>query len=101
MEKRLQTKVVKWLREQGCYVIKTPGGVAGIPTGCPDVIALLPSGLWAALEIKASAAAKKQPLQQETIDKLSGMGYSSFVHPDNWLDVRHDLARLIKGKPLA
>jgi len=95
LEREFQRKVVQWLREKGAYVIKTPGGVAGIPTGCPDVIALFPNDFWVALEVKASKTAKKQPLQQATIDKLDSMGYARFVHPTNWAKIRREIQELI------
>lgn len=90
-ESRFQTKVVKWLRLKGCYVIVTDGR----PVGVPDVIALMNGGGWAALEIKESAKSKFQPLQKITISKLNGMYYSKAVCPENWEETKGELSGII------
>lgn len=86
-EKQLQAKILRWLRSQGAYAIKTQPG-AGTPTGCPDIIALY-EGAWVAIEVKASPSSKFQPLQKETLDKLSE--WSPFVYtvdPGLWPDIQ-------------
>lgn len=88
-ESNLQSKVVKYLREKGCYVIKTRAGV-GTPHGCPDIIALL-EGCWIAIEVKGSAASKYQPLQKDTIKKLDNWSWAKVVHPDNWEEIKAEL----------
>lgn len=93
-EAQLQTKVVQWLKAKGLFVIKT-NAAPGVPVGTPDVIGLIDGGGWVALEIKASAKSRKQPLQAVTVAKLDEMYYSKFVHPDNWSDVKKELERLI------
>ncbi len=93
-EASFQTKVVKWFRQKGCYVlVMSPR--AGIPDGCPDVIALFDGGGWAALELKKSAKEKFQPLQKPTIAKLDKMYYSRAVYPENWIEVKKELAEII------
>ena len=83
MEKQLQSIIIKWLRANHVYVIKTRPG-AGTPVGCPDVIGLY-RGRYIALEVKASAAAPLQPLQRETLDILSHNSKWAFlVYPENW-----------------
>lgn len=93
VEASLQSKIIKYLERRGCYVIKTGG--PGTPNGCPDIIALLDGGGWLALEVKASAKAKFQPLQMTTIKKLDGMWFSRAVHPDNWAEVKAEIEGLI------
>ena len=92
-ESDLQSKVVKYLRGKGCYVIKTRPGV-GTPDGCPDIIALL-EGLWIALEVKGSAKAQYQPLQKATLEKLDDWSWAKVVYPDNWEDVRAALELML------
>lgn len=92
-EQKLQTEITKWLRQKGCYVIKL-NATAGVPVGAPDVLALK-DGFWVALEIKASKTAHKQPLQQETIDKLDEWSYAKFVWPDNWPLIQSELERML------
>lgn len=93
-ESRFQTTVTKWLKQKGCYVLTTTV-MAGIPDGCPDVIALIPGGGWAALEIKANAKSKFQPLQKPTIKKLDEMYYSRAVYPENWEEIKKELLAII------
>ena len=92
-EATLQTKIIKYLKAKGAYVIKTGG--LGTPDGCPDVIGLLDGGGWVALEVKASKTAKFQPLQKATIEKLDKMFYSRAVWPENWDDIKKELERVI------
>lgn len=93
-EKKLQKTIRDYLKSKGCYVLVTTPG-AGIPIGCPDIIGLLPNGKWVALEVKASASSPRRPLQEETVDMLSKMGYSIFVYPESWLSIRSQLDALI------
>lgn len=93
MEKRLQTKIIKWLKEQGAYVIKTRAA-PGVPVGCPDIIFLYRDE-WGAIEVKASPQAKFQAGQEATIEHLKTM--SDFVYvvsPVNWGEVAADLEDL-------
>ena len=90
-EASFQGKVVRWLRQKGCYVIVTDGR----PVGVPDVIALFDGGGWAALEIKKSAREKFQPLQKLTIEKMNAMYYSRAVWPENWGEVQKELEKMI------
>ncbi len=92
-ESRLQSEVVKFLKKRGCYVIKTKPG-PGIPTGCPDVFAVL-DGFWLALEIKADKQSKFQPLQKETIHKLDKWSYAKVVYPENWPEIQAELEKII------
>lgn len=94
VESRLQGKIVKWLKSKGCYVIVTTA-ITGVPTGCPDVIALFPGGGWAALEVKASEKSKFQPLQKPTIAKLDVMYYSKAVWPENWEQIKKELSAIL------
>lgn len=94
MEAKLQSKIIRHLKSKGCYVIKASAS-PGVPTGCPDIIALLDGGGWVAIEVKATAKSKFQPLQKETVDKLNNMYYSRVVHVDNWAEVKTELEGLI------
>lgn len=92
MEKRLQTKIIKFLKDGGCYVIKTKPQ-PGTPVGCPDIIALNPRvGTWAAIEVKADAKSGFQPGQEATLDFLRrGCEFVYVVHPENWPAVRQEM----------
>jgi Holliday junction resolvase len=93
VEKKLQAKIIKWLRSQDAYVIKTQPG-AGIPVGCPDII-FLKGGFWGAIEVKASNTVKFQPLQELTINKLQDWSYCRVVYPGNWEHVRSELQAML------
>lgn len=92
-ESNLQTTIIKYLKEKGCYVIKTRPG-AGTPDGCPDIIALS-GGLWLAIEVKSSERSKYQPLQRETLDKLDSWSWAKRVQPENWLTIKHELEAML------
>ena len=93
LEKKLQSEAIKWLKQQGAYVIKTSPG-AGIPTGCPDII-FLKEGFWGCLELKSSNTAKFQPLQQQTIMKLQDWSYCRVVYPQNWNTIKAELQTIL------
>lgn len=95
MEKKVQTRLIKYLKKKGCYVIKTQVDGRGlVPVGCPDVIALY-EGWWGAFECKGSAKAKFQPLQEVTIEKLNNWSIAMVVHPDNIDDVISQLEMML------
>ena len=91
MEVKLQSKIIKWLKSQGCYVIKTKPG-PGTPVGCPDIIALY-GDKFVAIEVKASNNASFRPGQQETLAFLRC--YNRFVYvayPENWPIIQNEIA---------
>ena len=94
-EQQLQTKVITWLKQKGCVCFKIPAGDQSVPTGVPDVLALIPGGGWAALEIKASKKARFQPLQKPWLEKLDKMFYSRVVCPENWDEIKKELVDMI------
>jgi Holliday junction resolvase len=92
-EKKLQSEIIKWLKSQGAYVIKTSPG-AGIPNGCPDII-FLKEGFWGAIEVKKSNTVKFQPLQEVTIMKLQDWSYCRVVYPQNWETIKSELETML------
>lgn len=89
-ERTFQAKGIKWLRDQGAYVIKTRPGM-GTPAGCPDVIALY---RWkhADIEFKASAKAPYGPGQEATLNFLRrGNRFVYTAYPENWEEIKADL----------
>lgn len=92
-EGTFSAKGIKWLREQGAYVIKTRPGY-GIPSGCPDTFVFY-GRKHADIEWKASAKAPYRAGQEATLAflKRSGDG-NPFVYtayPENWADIQQDL----------
>lgn len=83
MEKRLQTKIIKWLKESGAYVIKPRSG-PGVPAGCPDIVFFY-GPRWGMIEVKADEHAKMQPGQQPTLNWLGRQNpYVYKCWPENW-----------------
>lgn len=94
VEAKLQAKVITWLKQKGSVVLKL-SATPGIPSGFPDVLALLDGGGYIALEIKSSEKARFQPLQKEWLKKLDEMYVARVVHPENWVQIRAELETLI------
>lgn len=92
-ESNLQATIVKYLRNRGCYVLKTRPG-AGTPDGCPDIIFMY-EGFWGAIEVKGSAKAKYQPLQEITLQKLDDWSWARRVDPNNWDETREELEHML------
>ena len=98
-ESNLQSKIIKWLKSKGCFTFKLENDA-----GDPDIIALIDGGGWIALEVKKEYPYKKdgtakkgafRPLQQEKVRQLDNMYYARIVWPENWLDVKAELEKLI------
>lgn len=91
VEGKLQTKIIKWLKDRGAYVIKVRAA-PGVPVGCPDIIFLFGSE-WGAVEVKASPEAKYQPGQLQTLRWLGDMnnGNVFVANPENWEDTKLQL----------
>lgn len=92
-ESELQSKIIKYLKSKGCYVIKTKPGV-GTPIGCPDIIALC-GGLYFALEVKGSPSAPYKPLQKETLEKLDEWSWAKRVDPTSWPNIKSELELML------
>lgn len=92
-ESILQTKMIKWLKSQGCYVVKTQAG-PGTPTGCPDIL-FFKEGFYGAIEVKASRTSKWQPLQRETIQKFDDWSFGTALYPENYDQVVAELELLL------
>ena len=92
MEAKTQSKLIKWLKAHGYFVIKTKPG-PGVPVGTPDVFAVK-EGFWAAFEVKASRNAPFQPLQKRTVEKLNKWSYAKVVYPQNLDEILEELERM-------
>ena len=88
-ESVFQSKVIKWLKEQGCYVIKNSAN-PGVPIGCPDVF-FCKGTFYGFLEVKPNSKAPYQPLQEVTLDKLDAWNWARRVQPENWAEVQEEL----------
>lgn len=92
-ESAFQAKVIQWLKEQGCYVIKNTAN-PGVPLGCPDVV-FFKGKFYGFLEVKPSRSARFRPLQKETVAKLDDWGWAKVVYPENFESIKEELAPLL------
>lgn len=91
MERRLQTKIIRWLKAQGAYVIKTRPGM-GTPVGCPDIFFVY-GKRWGVIEVKSSAGAHFQPGQEATLERLRDWNPTVYVvNPENWDIIKAQLS---------
>jgi len=84
-ESIIQHRVIKELERKypGAVVIKTdPNYIQGFP----DLI-FFEKYFWAALEVKRSINAPRQPNQKYWVDYLDDMSFASFVYPENMKEV--------------
>lgn len=92
-ESKLQSEIIKYLKQKGCYVIKSRPG-PGTPTGCPDIIFML-EGFWGAIEVKAGPSSRYQPLQKETLTLMNEWSWAKRVDTSNWLAVKAELGDML------
>ena len=76
----------------GAVVLKNDSGLV---QGIPDLVVFC-GDRWAMLEVKVSERSRVQPNQEYYIDLFDGMGYASFIYPENEEAVLDDL-QLIFG----
>ncbi len=74
MEKDIQSKIIKFLKSQGAYVIKS---IIANRSGVPDIIACY-KGYFCGFEVK-NEIAKPTPLQSYNIDSIIQAGGKALV----------------------
>lgn len=95
LERDFQSKLIKELRERykDCIVLKNdPDYIQGIPD-----ITIFCGNRWAALEVKKSARAHRQPNQEYYVDKMNSMSFSRFIFPENKNEVLNELDKLFES----
>lgn len=75
----------------GCMIFKMDQ-VQGIP----DLL-ILYKNMWAALENKKGANAKKQPNQEYYVERMNEMSFARFICPENKEEVLSDLRKAFKS----
>jgi hypothetical protein len=90
VEAKLQTDIIKWLKDHGVYVIKTRV-LPGVPVGCPDIIGLY-KDRWLAIEVKAKPGASYRPGQQQTLQMLGkGNTFVYVANPETWPTIKEEI----------
>lgn len=84
-ESKFQSELIKTLEDlfPGCLVFKNDPGYR---QGVPDLL-ILYRDKWAALEVKASRRAKKQPNQDYYVDRMDDMAFAAYIYPENEAEV--------------
>jgi hypothetical protein len=93
LESGFQDKLIKELKElfPGCMTFKMEQ-IQGIP----DLLVLY-KNMWAALECKKSASARKQPNQEYYVGLMNEMSFSRFIYPENKEEVLNDLQKAFQS----
>lgn len=90
LEKHFQRELIKELERRfpGCFVTKVEPYIQGVP----DLLILF-KDKWALLECKKSEADRNDPRpnQEYYVDKFNKMSFSSFIYPENKLEVLDEL----------
>src|SRR3954451_20725628 len=98
MESEVQSGFIKKLRMMfpDCMIMKNdPNYLQGVPD-----LTILWGPRWAALEVKDSRTARRQPNQAYYIGKMNDWSFSAFVYPDNEEEVLDALQRAFgSGRP--
>lgn len=95
LENKYQAKLIKKLKEmfEGCIVMKNDSSYI---QGIPDLLVLY-KDKWAAIEVKKTANAKKQPNQEYYVGRMNEMSFSRFICPENEEEVLRDLQQAFKS----
>ena len=94
-ENLFQHFLIKEIKKRftGCIVIKSD---ANYIQGIPDLLILF-NNKWAALEVKKSIGARRQPNQEFYVHKMNEMSFAKFIAPENYEEVLNDLQRTFKS----
>src|SRR5690625_3046221 len=91
LESKFQANLILELKDMfpGCIVMKNdPNYIQGIP----DLI-LLWGDRWAALEVKRSDKASRQPNQKYYVEMMDHMSFARFIYPQNKEEVLNEIQR--------
>lgn len=80
-------------RLPGAVVIKLD---AHYIQGIPDLL-ILYKDRWASLECKKSEKATHRPNQEYYVEKMNKMSFSSFIFPENRMEVLNELQRALES----
>jgi hypothetical protein len=89
LESEYQAGLIKRIKAllPGCHILKND---ANYRQGVPDLLILF-GARWAALEVKASATARKRPNQDYYVNLWNEQSFAAFIFPDNEKAVLHGL----------
>lgn len=93
LESGFQDKLIRELKSlfPGCITFKMDQR-----QGIPDLL-ILYKNMWASLECKKSANAKRQPNQEYYVGLMNAMSFSRFICPENKEEVLRELQSAFKS----
>lgn len=94
LEKDFQAKIIRFLKSQGCVVIKYQQN-ATTKAAFPDIL-FLKEGFWGAIEVKKSKTSKCRPGQKEMVAKLDDWSWAKIVYPENFEEIKKELSVMLK-----
>lgn len=95
LEREFQAKLITEIKNRlpGCIVMKTdPNYIQGIP----DLLILFNSR-WAALEVKISGRAHKQPNQEYYVNEMDYMSFARFIYPENREEILDEMEQSLRA----
>ena len=93
-ENEYQAVLIKKIKKRwpDAFVMKNdPNYIQGVPDLC-----VLKGSHWAMLETKRDEDEPHRPNQDHYVEKLNGMGYSSFIFPQNEKEVLDAMERIFE-----
>ena len=82
-EKNFENKVKKFLKDNGCWILKYWGGAAFTRSGIPDLL-VCSKGRFIGVELKA-AKGRPSDLQIYNLKEIDRSGgYGVLLYPDHW-----------------
>ena len=93
LENKFQAKLINELKTifPNCIIMKND---ASYIQGIPDLL-ILNNDKWAALEVKRTSKASKQPNQEYYVGRMNEMSFSRFVCPENKDEVLSELKKFL------
>lgn len=93
LENKFQAKLINELKTifPNCIVMKNDSSYI---QGIPDLL-ILNNDKWAALEVKRTSKASKQPNQEYYVGRMDEMSFSRFVCPENKDEVLSELKNFL------
>ena len=92
-EAQFKTAMIKWLKDNGAYAVRTVTGGAQV-VGTPDLLVCW-RGWFVGLEAKRSAREKATPWQLRRLEEIKAAGGLAWVaFPENWPDIKAALQAL-------
>lgn len=94
LEKDFQSKIIKWLKSQGCVALKYEQN-ATTRAGVADIF-FCKEGFYGFIEAKKAKNSPLRPGQKEFIMKMSEWSYGKIVFPENWDETKKELEQLLR-----